>query len=624
MRDLRFQATAAWQRGHRCSTEELDKTRAAARQVANGSVDADLVEPGSAGHHPDVWRTFHDEFITAVSESPQLSRDWLAELRRAFGLARASMANAALTPVRGDELAALCAAWSDERDPLSVWSGREPHVAFHDDLWHLAYLMLRIDTDEGLRALETLPCPYLMEQALHLHFVEDREKILEFIRQAPPAYDDAGGWLASRSVTALLAANLIVEHAQALDGALATQTRVFVPNQDERVEAKQALEAARMDELPGWMKSAFAVLLGRKDGRWIAGGYLAHLARRAMTDTTPPRATPKWESYGAALDALATVASSAGVDVSRLRTIWLSAESVAGAKAQAAEVVEHVRPLSGAQVDSRKGEGARTLAAEGLPYLVGAAFVLLRRTSPLPTSELQALWSWLSELVRRRDPGLALLQHGSSLTEVAGLVGGLVSRMPAPGAAVRELYRALEANRRRALYAYRYAQELDHHVGSLLVLRIAFAVCERWRAALADAQSRTAPALDLFYWAFGEARRLWLTAVLDTGRSTKHLVATSFAFMPAIFADELGAALRLTIPPVAGDSRMLAEACVNLRRNGVDAPTILELVAAAGADLPAALTDAHQWSTLTGLREEFPDYLANLAGELGLTLDAPP
>jgi len=189
VRDPRFLETEAWIRGHRCSSEELATSRAAAREIASGPIDAKLIKLPAEGHHPDGWRAFHEEFITAVSESPRLKSEWLSELRRGFDTARASVIDAAAKPVRGDELASLCAAWKEELDPRTVWSGREPHVAFHDQLWHMAYLLVSIDTAEGLRALETLPCPYLMEQGLHLHFVEDREKIVDLILQAPRVYD---------------------------------------------------------------------------------------------------------------------------------------------------------------------------------------------------------------------------------------------------------------------------------------------------------------------------------------------------------------------------------------------------------------------------------------------------
>jgi hypothetical protein len=198
-----------------------------------------------------------------------------------------------------------------------------------------------------------------------------------------------------------------------------------------------------------------------------------------------------------------------------------------------------------------------------------------------------------------------------------------VSQLPDPARLVHDTYRKLEPNRRRAAYAHRYVEDDDHHLDSVLVLRIALAVAVGWRAVLAQRELSITPAVDLFYWAYEQARRLWLTAVLDVSDTTRHLVTTAFAFMPAIFGEELGPALKVAIPPIASDSRMLAEACASLRRNNVDHTTIRELVATAGADLPAALVDAHRWSTLTDLPNEFPEGLPELAKELGLVLERP-
>jgi hypothetical protein len=608
-------------RGHRCSPEELDTARTAAREIARGPIQAKLITVPGTGHHPEGWRAFHEEFIAAVLESPQLKSDWLSELRQGLDTARGAVIDAAAKSARGDELSSLCAAWKEELDPRTVWSAREPHVAFHDQLLHMAYLLVSIDTADGLRALETLPCPFLMEQGLHLYFLEDREKIVDLILQAPQVYDESGNWLESRSVTALLAVDLVVAHAQRLEGTLASRTRVFLPAGHDPVQTKRALDEIRRVELPAWMKSVFETVLRRPDGVSVAAAYIGHLSRSAMTDTSPAQTTRDWSVHGAAQAALAAALGAAGADVARLRASWLTAQNLALEKERLAEKVDHVRPFTQSAARPAAGEGARTLRGEGLPYLVGAASVIASVGSPAPASEIDALWLWFDELVRGRDPGLSLVHSGTSLTDVASLLGSLACRTSDPARVVRDTYQALEGSRRRAFYPLRYPEDVDRYVESVIVLRIALVVAACWRALLAEAGSPTTPALDLFYWTFAQARRLWLTTVIDGQESTRQLVSASFCFIPAVFGDAVGDAVGAMIPTIANDTRMLGDACAHLRNNNVEPETIRQLVAAAGADLPAALREAYDWATLTSQPNKFPAHLVKLANEFGLGLE---
>ena len=92
--------------------------------------------------------------------------------------------------------------------------------------------------------------------------------------------------------------------------------------------------------------------------------------------------------------------------------------------------------------------------------------------------------------------------------------------------------------------------------------------------------------------------------------------------MPFLFGKRLAEALKRTLPPIANDARMLTEACAVLRLNSLEADELRALAAEAGADLPAALHEVHQWSSLTGLADDFPEHLQKLATELGLSLAA--
>jgi hypothetical protein len=214
-----------------------------------------------------------------------------------------------------------------------------------------------------------------------------------------------------------------------------------------------------------------------------------------------------------------------------------------------------------------------------------------------------------------------LITHGNSLAEVPQRFGVLLSRLPSPDARLHATYAKLEPQRRRALFAFRY-NEIPNDLESVVLLRVGLNVAINWLDRVKVGEQADA-ARNLFFWIYEAARRLWLTTVLDTENTKKQLVIDCFAFMPFLFGEEIGDALKKAIPPIAGDARLLVEACENLRRNGVEAANLPALITEAGADLIAALHDAHQWSELTGRKEDFPEHLQKLASELGIDFAQP-
>ena len=103
----------------------------------------------------------------------------------------------------------------------------------------------------------------------------------------------------------------------------------------------------------------------------------------------------------------------------------------------------------------------------------------------------------------------------------------------------------------------------------------------------------------MFFSIYEATRRLWLTSVDDLERRKEHLLVLCFAFIPTLFGDEIEDALKHTVPPIAGDSSMLSAAGWSLWKNGVPAERLVSMLHAAGADIVAALSDAHQWGTLS-------------------------
>jgi hypothetical protein len=455
-----------------------------------------------------------------------------------------------------------------------------------------------------------------MKEILLLFFREDRDSIEELIPAAPPGFDEHGRWIQGRSVAALLVTDLITQHARELQQALSYPVRDYGTDEDQKAEAKRALEDLEQRELPAWMRHAFGLLLQRPDGKHIALGYLAHLSRGTLAGRGQPLVDKdRWTADAAALDALAAAFKDASTGVAEVREAWRTAATLAHELEEADAKRIRVRPRSARKKTSeREGEGARTLYGDGLPFLYAAAALL--GDAVAAEREIATLWTWFEELLEGRDPGLSLVTHGASLTDVPQRIGFLLSRLPDPDVRLKSAYAKLEPMRRRALFAHRY-EELYADLESVVLLRVGLNAAANWLDRVRVGEHAEA-ARALFFWIFARARRLWLTAVLDTGDTKRSLVSLCFAFMPHLFGDALGEALQRTIPPIANDPRVLTEACTNLRINRLDPERLSALIADAGADLRGALRDAHQWSELTGRKESFPEHLQNLAAELGI------
>jgi hypothetical protein len=440
--------------------------------------------------------------------------------------------------------------------------------------------------------------PALAGEILTVFMRDDREAIEELVDAAPCVFDAAGDWLQSRSTAALLVVGLVIDHARDLSETVSRSARSGDKN------AVDILRELTTTELPSWMKRAFARVIARTDGIAIALGYLAHLAARTLGYDDSG-----WNPHVAAFAALADVLAERGVTVDDVRGFWMRREQAA-----------HGEPSTRSRVTGRTstrrsihmGEGARTIRVEGFPLFWGATNLFGENAS---VDVVSALWGWLRELLRGRDDGLWSLSYSDARHHVPHVIGQMLSRVPSSEVAVREAYADLEPQRRRALFGYLY-EDAHSDVESVLLLRIGLNVA----IVLGGRTDTRAVAHELFYWSYDAALRLWLTAVLDSSKAKRDLLLACFATMPHVFGSALKEPLQKTLPAVARDPLLLAAACNSLHCNGVDGAHLSALVAEAGADLPAALRDAHQWALLTGREVDFPEYLTNLANRLDIPL----
>jgi hypothetical protein len=270
-------------------------------------------------------------------------------------------------------------------------------------------------------------------------------------------------------------------------------------------------------------------------------------------------------------------------------------------------------------INEYDGEGQRTLHAPGLPLLLGATAVLTDTVSH--EADLQRRWNWFEELLRGRDPGIRLASDASSRWQVTQRLGALLAGMTSSPVVWRATFRALEPLRRRAQFAIRYDD--DSHQDSEDVLLVYVGLHASAYAAGSPRDMNRRDGHDLFWSCYDAARRLWLTAAIDAGNHKRELVAACFAFLPAVFGADLGAALARALRPIANDSWLLCRACCYLRKSGV-APDGLELLLRAnGVNLKAALSDARDWSTAVANADEFPVAFVDLAADLGRKADDP-
>src|SRR5262249_28848297 len=143
--------------------------------------------------------------------------------------------------------------------------------------------------------------------------------------------------------------------------------------------------------------------------------------------------------------------------------------------------------------------------------LVGAAVML--GDDPKSLEEIRQFWQWFAELLIGRDPGLSFANYEATRVDLCRDFGVLLSRLDEPAAFFRQLYVALEPQRRRAQFRYRY-DDYDSDIGSIFLLRIGlFAALSCFENAQAPHEREVAR--EWFWWLYEAARRVWLVAVYD-------------------------------------------------------------------------------------------------------------
>lgn len=505
--------------------------------------------------------------------------------------------------ISADQMALVLRQWAEVKSPSLAWDHRSRRLDYVPDVGAFGYanLLLQIAPAAAAVAFEALQLPTFIEQAMQWgdRLSEDRDRLLTVLDAAPLVFDE-GRW--TRNVVALLAMERVLEHPQAVAGALRQleHDNPWRATAESKAAHATALATFRENEAPEWFRVAFERVLARGDGREVLSLFAPFVSQKILRGNHQEFGRPRWEPYAAARAELASVLRQSGVVTAHLHRGWEAHRAGLDEAPPAKQSSRGKEPIP-------VGEGARTLVGDGVVHLMGALSLLLESSA---ASEAEATWAWFEELLRGRDPGFEFLDHAAGADGLQRELGALLSRLPDALAAFAKTYRLLEPQRRRAEHGYRY-QEYQRNIESVLLLRVGLFGA----AGLAGTGSSAARSAELlFHQAFQHARRLWLTKGGGDHSGHENLVAECFAFVPTVFGTDAAATIPSLVAPIGSDNGLCLAAAAFLWKNGVPVDSIIALFAAAQVDLIEAAREELAWWAEEKAR---PDWFQQLQPFLG-------
>jgi len=440
-------------------------------------------------------------------------------------------------------------------------------------------LLLLLSPEAWINALDQLPLPILMWNAIQMLALRDDPALIEhLIADVPAAFDAAGSW--TGSVAALLISDVVVEQLQATHGAArvaALGLDASLPATVDRAErAKLRLAALENSELEAWATRVYASLLDRPGGDAVAFELLARLCGTAIHGEWDHRAG-EWSANETALAAMVRALIEKNESVAKLEAWWCQREAV---ESQRRTATRHPPDTS---------MTAGMLRVPGLPYLVGA-IAMLHERHPDPrkacANDAALLWAWAERLFLERDRGIDLL-HAARVQLGFDRLGYLLAAQRRPDQAWRALHRRLAPQRRRlAIHAFEPSGRKFH--GSYYLGFVAVLALIHWnRSGSTDEQLH----VRAFYQVLlEEARQMYLTAPMLDRKRAAALLATCFAPVRAVFGQSFGDHLVGMLAPLANSPVLVRDICQVLVSNGVAEDTLQSVGDRLGIDLAAART----------------------------------
>lgn len=459
------------------------------------------------------------------------------------------------------------------------------------DTDHLSRILLMLDVDAWLLTIDKLPLPqHIWGAARTPQIREDGDMIRLLISKAPPVFDVQGLW--TRSILAIVLAELIYDHAKSWHGELVRLARIgfmqFQPAEavQKRLEAETSLKSLENGDLQTWMFQGYQTLIQRADGQDLALRLLAQLARITILGDWQEK-DGAWRLSKCALDALATAWSSAGLSAFLIRKKW-----------------NEFLILHPVRLDEEEDQIYKDMCRESLPILIGAIDVFEAQIgqSRLPDLEKQKeaadLWSWFLELLQNQDLDVADTAIKKGFAYALFSAARLLWHLPAPCQSWELAYQRLDAQRRNLASVHNFHSDHAFDPSDFLIsvgigfvhyfLDIGHSGCS-----LIDIQ--------LFVWALMRyAFYLYLTAVGSRPRRTslQCTLADCLCLMVKIYPNDYQVVLEFSLSFLSKDDALIDLVYKALLQRGIPDSLLQQMFASASLDQAASAAKLQNWKEL--------------------------
>lgn len=459
------------------------------------------------------------------------------------------------------------------------------------DTDHISRLLLMLDVDAWLLAIDKLPLPHhIWGTARTPQIREDGDMIRLLISKAPPVFNTQGLW--TRSILAVLLAELIYDHAKAWREELVRLARVgfmqFQPTEAsmKKLEAESQLKQLENGDLQNWMFQGYQALIQRADGQDLALRFLAQQARVTILGDWQEK-DGEWRLSKCALDALAIAWSSAGLTASLVRKKW-----------------NEFLTLHPLRLEEDEDKIYKDMCRESFPILIGAIGVFEAQIgqSKLPDSERQKeaadLWSWFLELLHNQDLDVANTAIKKGFAYAILSAARLLWHLPAPCQSWELAYQRLDAQRRKLANDHNYHSDHVFEPSDFLIsVGIGFVHY------FLDVGHSGCSLMDirLFVWAtMRHAFYLYLTAVGSRPRRTslQCTLADCLCLMIKIYPNDYQVVLEFSLSFLSKDDALIDLVFKALLQRGCPDSLLQQMFASASLDPAASAAKLQNWKDL--------------------------
>lgn len=459
------------------------------------------------------------------------------------------------------------------------------------DTDHISRLLLRLDVEAWLLAIDKLPLPHHIWGAARTPQIrEDGDMIRLLISKAPLVFNAKDAW--TRSVVAVVLAELVYDHAKAWHEELFRLARIgfmqYSPAEAEnrKLEAEENLQNLKNGGLQHWMFQAYQTLAQRADGQSLAWRLLAQRARVAIVGDWGEK-EGEWRLSKCALDSLAAACGSADLSASLLRTKWNA-----------------FARLYPSRFEDEEDGIYKEMCRESLPIFVGAigVFEAQIEQSKLSDTERQdevtELWSWFAELLHNQDLDAADIGIKKGFTYALHSTARLLWHLPSPIQSWEIAYKGLAMQRRsiannQDFHGSHSFEPSDFLISVGIVFVQHFTDAGHSGCAVNDVR--------LFVWELmRNAFYLYLTEVGSGSRrvSLQCSIADCLCLMLKVYPNEYELALEFSLSFLSKDDSLIDLVYRALLQRGCSASLLQQLFASASLDRATSAAKLQSWKAL--------------------------